>query len=81
MIEYFKKNWDGWPLHGLIAGVLMLPVVSNSYPIVMLLINIVFWPLREAYQHGGLHKIWTMHRIIEWAVPILVALIMFGVLR
>lgn len=79
-MSYWKENWDGWPLHGLIAGVLMLPVVSNSYPVVMLLMNIVFWPMREAWQHGGIRNIWTPHRIIEWAVPILVAFVMFVVL-
>lgn len=79
MIDYIKRNWDGWPLHSLIAGVLMLPVVSNSYPIVMLLMNIVFWPLREAWQHHGIKGIWSLHRIIEWASPIAVAFIVFGV--
>lgn len=82
--EYVLKNWDGWPLHSLIAGLLMWPVISNSYPLLMLIMNIVFWPCREMWQHDdelgirrGFWKIWTPHRIMEWAAPIVVAVISF----
>lgn len=77
MSKYLTENWDGWPLHSLIAGLLMWPAISNSYPLVMLGINIVFWPLREAWQHDGLHNIWTPHRAMEWGAPILTAFICY----
>lgn len=72
-MNYWKENWDGWPLHSLIAFVLMLPAVSNSYPLVMFLLNVIFWPSREAWQHGGYANIWTPHRILEWGAPIIVS--------
>lgn len=78
MSDYWKKNWDGWPLHCLIAGVLMLPAVSNSYPWVMFTITAVFWPMREHWQHKG--NIWTWHRFIEGFAPVLTAGIVWGIL-
>lgn len=81
IIEYFKsypdfktyvmENWDGWPLHTLIACLLMWPIISNSYPLLMFFLNVIFWPMREAWQHGGIHKIWKVHIIIEWCAPII----------
>jgi len=71
--SYLVANWDGWPLHCLIAGLLMWPAISNSYPAVMFAINAVFWPAREAWQHDGYGDIWTPHRIMEWLSPIVVA--------
>lgn len=70
MTEYWKKNWDGWPLHSLIAFLSMLPFITNSYPLVMFIMNVIFWPSREAWQHNGYKNIWTLHRIIEWGAPI-----------
>ena len=88
--EYVIKNWDGWPLHSLIAGLLMWPVISNSFPLIMLLINIVLWPCREIWQHrdeeeksflkafkSGFKNIWTWHRFFEWAAPVKVAIISY----
>lgn len=81
MKEYIKENWDGWPLHSLIAGLLMWPAFSNSYPLLMLIINILFWPSREAWQHHGYRNIWTPHRILEWGAPILTATILYFLLK
>lgn len=69
-VSYLRENWDGWPLHCLIAGLLMWPAITNSYPAVMFALNAVFWPCREARQHGGFKNIWTWHRFIEGFSPI-----------
>lgn len=85
--EYIRENWDGWPLHSVIAAVSMMPWFSNLlniYAGAMLGANIFFWPLREMWQHDdklgvriGFWKIWTLHRMIEWGAPIVVALVMY----
>lgn len=73
-MSYWKENWDGWPLHSVIAFLTMLPAISNNYMEVMFIMNAVFWPTREAWQHDGFINIFTPHRIMEWGAPILVAL-------
>lgn len=80
---YFMENWDGWPLHVLIATLLMHPIITNSYPWLMFGMHVVFWPLREAWQQqgsdtfiGGLHHMFYLHQMIEWGAPIIAAGIM-----
>ena len=77
MTAYLLTHWDGWILHSLIAAALMHPFITNSYPWLMFGMHVVFWPLREAWQHAdglgllhGLQNIWTLHRFIEWSAPI-----------
>jgi len=78
MIEYLKKNWDGWPLHSIIAGAIMWS--GYHYPAETLLAaNTIFWPDREATQHDGYANIWTFHRILEWGCPVLVGFVAYGV--
>lgn len=84
--EYIRKNWDGWPLHCLIAIAVMLPFISNSYPAVTFAMNVVFWPAREMWQHDrelgariGFKHIWTLHRMIEWGAPIVAAALVWGI--
>lgn len=73
MIDYLVSNWDGWPLHVAIVLVLMHPYVTNSYPWLMFAMHCVFWPMREAWQHGGIDQIWELHQVIEWGAPVLAA--------
>lgn len=78
--EYIKENWDGWPLHSLIAGAFMWG--GFYYPQETLLVaNTIWWPDREATQHDGWGDIWTFHRIMEWGCPVLVGFIIYGVLK
>lgn len=76
MSAYLIEHWDGWPLHVLIAALLMHPIITNSYPKLIFAMHVVFWPAREMWQHQGFANIWTLHRIIEWAAPIIAAFIM-----
>lgn len=83
MTEYIMSNWDGWPLHVLVAVLLMHPRITNVYPQFMFTMHLIFWPLREVWQHEGLENIWeglqniwTMHRMIEWGAPVIAAGIM-----
>jgi hypothetical protein len=79
MKEYWKDNWDGWPLHSLLAGLFIW--VGYHYPMEVLLgANIGFWPAREAAQHDGWGNIWTAHRIIEWGCPVVVGFVVYGVM-
>lgn len=70
--NYLKANWDGWPLHSLITGFVFWCIVTFDPVTVLLIINTIFWPDREATQHGGYANIWTLHRILEWGCPVLV---------
>lgn len=80
MKKYIRENWDGWPLHSIIAAAFMYG--AYTYPMeTMLTVNTVWWPDREATQHGGYANIWTLHRILEWALPVLVGFVLYAVLR
>ena len=79
MKKYIVENWDGWPLHSLIAG-LALWLASHYSMEVMLLLNTVFWFDREAKQHDGYANVWTFHRIMEWGCPMVVGLVTYVVL-
>ena len=77
--EYIEKNWDGWPLHTIIAAAFL--VAGSYYPLEALLVaNTVWWPDREATQHDGYANIWTFHRIMEWACPVATGFIIYGVM-
>lgn len=80
-VSYLRENWDGWPLHCLIAVILMHPIITNSYPKLMFTMHVIFWPMREAWQHGGLDNIWTAHRLTEALAPVLAAGIMLCILE
>jgi len=75
--QYIKENWDGWPLHGALAALFFWAIVTFDPPTVLLILNTIFWPDREATQHKGYANIWTMHRIGEWGVPLLVGFIAY----
>ena len=77
MRQYIKDNWDGWPLHGALALAFMWAIGTFDPPTVLLALNTVFWPNREADQHEGWQNIWTLHRVIEWGVPILVGFVSY----
>jgi len=81
--EYLKDNWDGWPLHLVLAVSFFLCAKIFDPATVLLILNTIFWPDREATQHydkktegnlgrlSGYKNIWTFHRIMEWGAPIL----------
>jgi len=71
MKQYIRENWDGWPLHGLLALLFMWAIGRFDPPTVLLILNTVFWIDREATQHDGYKNVWTLHRMIEWGVPML----------
>lgn len=76
---YIKENWDGWPLHSLVAAVFMYG--AYFWPMeTMLVANTIWWPDREATQHGGYKDIWTLHVILEWALPVLVGVVLYFIL-
>jgi hypothetical protein len=75
MTAYLATHWDGWILHSIIAALLMHPIITNSYPKLMFGMHVVFWPMREAWQHEGLQNILTPHRILEATAPIAAAFV------
>lgn len=75
MTEYLISNWDGWPLHVLIAAVLTHPFITNNDARLMFAMHLIFWPMREAWQHDGIVNIWEMHQIIEWGAPIIASFV------
>ena len=78
--EYIKENWDGWPLHSIIALAFML--CGMKWPMETLLVaNTIWWPDREATQHEGYRNIWTLHRILEWALPVAVGVGVYAFVR
>lgn len=77
MKNYITANWDGWPLHGLIATFLSWCIITLDPATVFLCINSVFWIDREATQHDGYANVWTLHRILEWGVPTLMGIICY----
>lgn len=80
MKEYIKENWDGWPLHSLIAVVFIYSLYY--YPLETgLVANTALWPDREAAQHDGYANIWTLHRIMEWGCPVVVGFIAYYFLK
>ena len=77
--EYWKENWDGWPLHtaAAVAGM----VAGFYHPMETLLaVNTWYWPSREATQHDGWRNIWTLHRVLEWGCPVVAGIVMYVVL-
>lgn len=76
MKNYIKENIDGWPLHTAIAiGFL---VAGYYRPMETLLVaNTIWWPDREATQHGGYRNIWTLHRIMEWGLPMVAGFVTY----
>lgn len=80
MLRYLRDNWDGWPLHGLVAAGLFYAFDWYGAGNLYLALNTAFWPNREADQHrlhGGWKAIWTLHRVIEWAVPVAVGAVLW----
>lgn len=80
MKKYLIENWDGWPLHSLLAGLFFWAMASLDPFTVLLVLNTVFWPNREADQHKGYWNIWTFHRVMEWGCPVLVGFVCWALL-
>ncbi len=75
--DYAQNNWDGWPLHSLIAAAFLFS--GMYYPMETLLVaNTIWWIDREATQHEGYKNIWTFHRILEWGLPMMVGFTIYG---
>jgi hypothetical protein len=74
MKEYLSENWDGWPLHTAIALFIFWCHRTFDPATVLLIINTIFWPDREATQHHGYANIWTPHRIMDWGSPVLMGI-------
>jgi len=77
MKQYIRENWDGWPLHGALAFLFFALIANYDPATILLILNTIFWPDREATQHEGYRNIWTLHRIIEWGVPLIVGFITY----
>ena len=75
--HYAQENWDGWPLHSLIAGAFMVGAMFSPME-TMLIANTIWWPDREATQHEGYANIWSFHRILEWGSPLVVGFVIYG---
>ena len=50
--HYAQENWDGWPLHSLIAGAFMVGAMFSPME-TMLIANTIWWPDREARQKAA----------------------------
>lgn len=65
-----------------VAAMLMLAGWWFSYLKQALVFNLGLWPGREAWQkRNNIKSFFKEHVILEWAAPMVVSMILYGVLR
>ena len=78
MDKFFHSFW----FHMLIATALMLIGAWLGFLVQALIFNMALWPAREAWQkRANIKSFFKPHVILEWAAPMLAAIIMYGVLQ
>jgi hypothetical protein len=75
VMENFLRSFY---FHMLIAAAIAIACQLLGFPNVALVFNLLFWPVREAWQHrSNLPRFWSLHVVREWLCPAVVGIIAF----
>jgi ABC-type sugar transport system permease subunit len=74
--KFFHSFW----FHMIVAAAIMLTGWWLGFLLQALIFNMVLWPAREVWQkRANIKSFFDPHVILEWATPMVVAIIVYGV--